>query len=112
MHDETIDSAPRALKQRELGRLVGKGCAWCGKREGMLQPVPFFWRLTVDRFGVDAQAVRRQHGLGVAIGSAALAAVMGPDEDMGRPLMATAQIVVCEPCMTGPLVKLCAAVMP
>lgn len=109
---EPIEGAPPPLKQREFGPLIEPGCAWCGRTAGMLRPLPLFWRLRVDRFGVDLRAVDRQRGLGMAIGSPGIAAVMGPDEDMALPMMATAAIVVCEPYFTGPLAKLCASVMP
>lgn len=60
--------------------------------------LPLFWRVRIERFGIDATAVRRQTGLAMMLGSPSLAAVMGPDEDMAIPVMEPATLTVCELC--------------
>jgi len=45
---------------------------------------PIFYRVTIEQFAADASAIKRQIGLGMAMGSAALASVMGADEDMAK----------------------------
>lgn len=86
------------MKRAEL--LKHAKCTLCGRGIGHAG-LPLFWRVTVERFGVDIQAARRQDGLGAFLGSHALAAVMGPDEDLAKPLMEQpAVLTVCEPCGT------------
>lgn len=84
------------MKEHEL-RAPGN-CAICGR--GLLATgIPLFWRLTIDRFGVDLDAVRRQYGLTMLLGgNARIAAAMGPDEDMAQPLMEPRSFAVCESC--------------
>lgn len=74
-------------------------CSICDKGIGHTG-LPLFWRLTVERFGVDLNAVRRQDGLGAFLGSQALAAVMGPDEDLAMPMDKPAVLTLCETCGT------------
>ena len=84
------------MKRAEL--LKHAKCSLCGKGIGHTG-LPLFWRLTVERFGVDIRAAQRQDGLGAFLGSHALAAVMGPDEDLAKPMMeAPAVLTVCESC--------------
>lgn len=66
----------------------------------MASGLPLFWRVTVERFGIDMQAVQRQHGLGMMLGNGAIAAIMGPDEDLAKPMMEPKTITVCEDCCT------------
>ena len=61
--------------------------------------LPLFWTLAVQRFGIDMQAVQRQHGLELMLGSPALAAVMGTDEDLAKPLMDKVDVILCEECI-------------
>jgi hypothetical protein len=83
------------VKERELRQ--HSTCSLCNRKIGE-SGLPLFWRLTVERFGIDMQRIRRQDGLAAFIGSASIAAVMGPDEDLARPLMEAAVLTVCEPC--------------
>jgi hypothetical protein len=62
--------------------------------------VPLFWRVTIERFGLDMRAVEAQTGLAMMLGNAFLAGVMGPDRDMAKPVMDPATITVCESCCT------------
>lgn len=87
------------MKERELR--AAATCGLCGKPFGHCG-VPFFYRVTVERHGVKADAIRRQTGLAMQIGSAALAQVMGPDEEMTQPLLEPVTITVCEACSTQP----------
>lgn len=62
-----------------------------------------FYRLTVERFGVKLDAVRRQTGLEMMLGGAVrIAQAMGADEDMAQPVMEKLVLVVCESCSTEP----------
>jgi hypothetical protein len=60
--------------------------------------LPLFWRMTVERFGVDLNATRRQDGLAQVLGSQALAGVMGPNEEMTTLLMGPVVLTLCEAC--------------
>jgi hypothetical protein len=60
--------------------------------------VPLFWRVTIERFGVDTRAAVRQDSLAAFIGSTRIASVMGPDEDMATPMMEPVTITLCETC--------------
>jgi len=78
-----------------------KKCAKCGK--GVMHTgIPLFWRVTVERFGIDRAAVDRRHGLetyfGGGRGGAALAGVMGTDEDIANPVMDEKVLILCETC--------------
>lgn len=85
------------LRERELREMTN--CALCGKPFGHTG-LPLFWRVTVERFGVDMRAVQRQTGLADVIGSAAIAMHMGPDEVMAKPVMEPVKLTVCETCAT------------
>lgn len=71
-------------------------CSQCGGPT--LQPLPIFYRVTVERIGVDANAVGRMVGLAQFLGSDRLAEVMGPDLEVTRQLLAPVELVVCEGC--------------
>lgn len=62
--------------------------------------LPLFWRVTIERFGLDLRAIEAQQGLAMMMGNAFLAGVMGPDRDMAKPVMDAAVITVCETCCT------------
>lgn len=87
------------MKRAEL--LKHATCNLCGKPVGHTG-IPLFWKVTVERFGVDLRAVQRQDALGTFVGSQILGAVMGPDEDLAKPMMDKPAIAtVCEACGTG-----------
>lgn len=73
-------------------------CALCG--QGVMHAgVPLFWRIRLERMGVDMAAVRREVGMELLMGGhVALARVMGPNEDIGVPVGEARTIVVCESC--------------
>lgn len=83
------------MKEAELRKHAR--CSLCAQPIGH-SALPLFWRVTVERFGIDMNAVRRQAGLGVMLGSATLAGVMGADEDMAQSMMAPVVLTVCEHC--------------
>lgn len=84
------------MKRNELQK-----CAMCGK--GVMHAgLPLFWMVTIERFGVNANAVRRCHGLEMFFGGgpsgAALAGAMGVDEDLASPVMEKKRVAICEDC--------------
>jgi hypothetical protein len=87
------------MKRAEL--LTHAKCHLCNKPIGH-SGLPLFWKVTVERYGVDLRAVQRQDALGTFVGSQILGAVMGPDEDLAKPMMDKPAIAtVCETCGTG-----------
>lgn len=72
-------------------------CDLCGK--GVMHTrLPFFYRLRIERFGIKMDAVQRQHGLELVTGHAAIAAVLGPNEEAAVPVMDVLEVTVCEAC--------------
>lgn len=67
-----------------------------------------FYRIKIERFGVDIKAVQRQHGLELMTGSPALAHILGPDEDIAIPVDEPDEALVCDECAmeTMPLAAL------
>jgi hypothetical protein len=94
------------MKEAELRK--HSTCDLCAQRIGHTG-LPLFWRVTVERFGIDLAAVRRQDGLGQLMGNTMLAGVMGPDEDMAKPMMDPKAMTVCEQCATAKLGRLMGA---
>lgn len=72
-------------------------CKVCGKKFGE-SGLPLFWRVTFQRFFVDMRAVQRQSGLEMMLGNVAIAAAMGPNEDLAKPMMDAVTVTVCESC--------------
>ena len=87
------------MKEQELRRHAV--CSLCQKKV-MATGLPLFYRVTVERFGIKLDAVRRQAGLEMMLGgSVALAQAMGTDEEMTMPMMEPVVLVVCEDCSTA-----------
>lgn len=82
------------MKEAELRKHAT--CSLCRNPIGHTR-LPLFWKVTVERFGIDLAAMQRQQGLGLMIGGP-LAAVMGRDETMARPMMEAKVLTVCETC--------------
>ena len=82
------------MKESELRKHAD--CDVCKQKIGHTG-LPLFWRVTIERFGIDMNATRRQQGLGMMLG-AQLAMVMGPDEDMTVQLMGPVVLTLCEDC--------------
>lgn len=83
------------MKEKELREHTT--CSNCRKPIGHTG-LPLFWKLTVERHGVDMGAVRRQDGLAAVLGgSVELAQAMGTDPEM-TVLLETVEITLCEAC--------------
>src|SRR5699024_4979338 len=88
-HPSTGDTT---MKQREL-----KNCASCG--QGVMHDgCPLFFRISVEEHNVDLNAVQRQAGLEVALGSPDLAQIMGPDADISKKISEQQGLIVCFEC--------------
>lgn len=72
-------------------------CSICSKPIGHTG-LPLFWRATIERFGIDMQAVSRQSGLELMTGNIILAAALGNDKDMASPVMETVVLTFCDSC--------------
>lgn len=86
------------MKQAELRKHAT--CALCTKPIGHTG-LPLFWRVTIERFGIDLNAVRRQDGLAAFLGHSGLAVAMGPDDDMAKAMMEPLTLTACESCAVG-----------
>lgn len=76
-------------------------CAMC-RRKVMAAGMPLFYRVRIERYGIDMNAVKRQSGMEMLMnGHVSLAQVMGPNEDMTVPLMEPITFTVCESCSTA-----------
>lgn len=93
----------RGLKQRELQK-----CVACDRGVAHDNGILFF-RVALERRGLKLDAVRRQHALEMFFGgasgdarrdgpAAALAHVMGPNDDLAIPLHAPAEVLICDEC--------------
>lgn len=85
----------KPMKEAELREFAE--CAKCGRKVGETK-LPIFYTVTIARHGVLLNAVQRQAGLEMMLGSPGLAQVMSPAEDMTRPLMDTGTVMICEEC--------------
>jgi hypothetical protein len=88
-------------KENEMKSIELKPCTNCGK--GLLHTgVPLFWRVNIERFGVDLNAARRQVGLEQFFGGGSVGAVMattmGPQEDIAKSLGDADVVLLCEDC--------------
>ena len=84
------------MKETELRQHTD--CSVCKRKIGHVG-LPLFWRVSIERFGIDLNTARRQDGLAAMLGgNAFLAMHMGADEDMARPLMDKIIVTVCESC--------------
>lgn len=75
-----------------------KPCEICGK--GMLHSgVPIFLRVTVERLGIDKQAVDRARGMELMMGgNAMLANIMGVDADLAKVIDGNKNMLICHDC--------------
>jgi hypothetical protein len=93
MHD-FLKELP-GLKASEIGKTVtGRGVAEQG---------PIFYRVTVEQCGLDRDAIQRQAGLEMMVGNAAIASVLGPNEDIAKILSKHVVFVGMQDFMTLPL---------
>lgn len=83
------------MKEKELREV--STCGLCHEKIGK-SGIPLFMRVNVKRYGLKADAIRRQQGLGMLLGgSGSLASAMGQDEDMAE-IISEKTITVCEKC--------------
>ena len=77
-------------------------CHICGKPLTQCGAVDFH-EITVERHVLNLPALRRQAGLTMMMGNTAIAAAMGPDEDMALPVPETRQrLLICGTCAIEP----------
>lgn len=89
------------MKEEELRKRAI--CALCRRPIGRAG-VPAFWLVRIERYGIDLAAVNRQQGLTMMLGgNAALAQVMGSDEEMATAIIEPITLTVCEDCCTRPV---------
>lgn len=79
-------------------------CSACNNKIGHTG-LPIFWTLDIKRWGIDGQAIKRQSGLAMFLGSSELANVMGTNEDMAS-IILEESITLCETCATPILILL------
>ena len=95
------------MKEKELRDLAV--CAGCGNKVGHTG-LPLFYKVTVERFGIDMKAVSRQDGLGAFLGGQyGIAHVMGPHEDLAKEIGDPSVVSICENC--GNEGKVCIAAL-
>jgi len=84
------------MKEKELRKVVT--CGLCKRKIGSCG-LPMFWRVIVERHGLNISAIKRQAALTEMLGgNASLAITMGADDDMTMPLMDPVAVTVCEEC--------------
>jgi hypothetical protein len=83
------------MKEEELRKHTK--CSVCGKGIGHTG-LPYFWMLTVERYGINFEAMKRQDGLAAYLGHTGLAEALGPNEDMAEKIMDTVTLTLCEDC--------------
>lgn len=95
MTDDDIRRLP-GIKRRDLKR-----CAMCDRGVAERGDLTFY-RVSIEHFVLDARAIQRRHGLETFFGGggpgAALAEVMGGDEDLAKRLGDPAAGILCMHC--------------
>ena len=75
-----------------------KKCIFC-KKGMMHNQIPTFYTVKLQRHMLDLSACQRQNGLEQMLGGhALLASVMGPNEDLSKPLGNEFDVWICEDC--------------
>lgn len=76
-------------------------CALCG--QGVMHTgVPLFWRISLQRMGVDRLAVQQAAGMETFFGGALALARVFSDPDIANPFGEGRTILVCEACAGEP----------
>jgi hypothetical protein len=76
-------------------------CFGCG--EGLAPSGPICYRVRLQQFGLDHAAIQRTAGLEMMMqGHVALAAAMGPDEQLAVPLSDEKTGLLCGKCSNSP----------
>lgn len=83
------------MREKELRKHAN--CSLCKKPIGHTG-VPLFFTVVITRHGIKLDAVRRQSGMAMMMGSATLAGIMGPDEEMTQIVTGPLTLTVCEAC--------------
>lgn len=92
------------MKEKELRALAS--CKGCGKKLGASfrdnHSLPFFWKITFERFMLDDDAMRRQAGLEMMVGGhVGIAQALSPNEDLAKRISGPTTICLCEHCATN-----------
>lgn len=83
------------MKERALR--AAATCTNCGEKIGK-SGVPMFWRVRIQRLGLDLRALQRQSGLEMMMGSVGLARALSPDEEMTVSVAGPLTVTICEDC--------------
>lgn len=87
------------MKRNEI-----QSCVACGK--GIMHDNSIvFYRLRIRYMVADLGALQRAHGAEMMMGSPALAAVLGPDEDLAK-VVSDHDVFVCLECIHTPLASI------
>lgn len=87
------------MKQKDF-----KKCVLCNK--GMMNGGAIhFYRIRLENFIINIDAVRRQAGMEMMMGSPTIAQAMGPDEDMATS-MGEQEMLICANCFLNSDVRL------
>lgn len=88
------------LKRKDIDK-----CKLCER--GVAAGGIVFYKVKLEQFGLDHGAIMAQHGLELQLGGhAALAQVMGPDNDLARSLSDEFNVCICGECMGRALAPL------
>lgn len=82
------------MKEKELRKIAQ---CWCCKKPFGNCGVLGFYRLKLEYFNINAEAIKRQDGLAVMLNSPFLAQVMGQDADIAKSLWIK-EITICAIC--------------
>ena len=74
-----------------------KNCIGCNKGVAHDGEITFY-RISFDIMMFNAAAIKRQHGLEMMVGSAMIASIMGPNEDLAVALGQPIHALVCDGC--------------
>lgn len=86
------------MTMRAKQLLQNANCSTCTAPIGR-SGIPLFWTVTIERHGLDLDAIRRHDGLAMMMGSHALAEILGPNEDLTIRVMEPIRLTICESCM-------------
>ncbi len=76
-----------------------KPCVLCGK--GVMHTgVPLFYRVKIERLGINVGEVQRTHGMEQFFGGAVALARVFHDPDLTEVIMPEVEMLVCEDCST------------
>lgn len=93
-----IDRLP-GLKRKDI-----EGCTACGRGVAHNNNITFY-RLTLERFALDPNAVNERHGMELMMGGgvpgAMFAEVLGPNQDLAKRFAGPMVMLICEPCALG-----------